>query len=901
MEMDLGSRTADRSFERKIWRARLAAVLEQLWLKLWLVLAVVVAFILVSYTGIWALLPVPLHMLLLGVFGVAMLAAFVSMARIIWPSRDDAIRRIERVSGVPHRPASSYEDTLSTPSSDPATLAIWQAHRERMAALLAKLRVGKPQPRTDRFDPFAVRAALLLSLVGLTGLLGHNVYDRVRSAFVFGGKSVAAEARLDAWLTPPTYTGRPPVMLADGAGGARQQPAASVQGDARPNGPEVPEKSVLIVRVGGMGSSLLSLEITPDVSKGEAAVPERVTADPKKDVGDLKEVRHVMARSASVRALAGSTELARWHISVIPDQLPKISLSRPPELTPRGSLKLTYKAEDDYGVASAGVDLKRLPDTPANPKTAWAQPERPRGPRAPLMRPPKLELRLPKANATSAEAHTYFEMASHPWAGRKVIMTLEAKDVAGQVGRSPGFEMILPERQFKDPLARAIVEQRKKLLDDTRFRPNVVFALDALTLEPDIFTPDIKIYLGLRTARHRLMDDRSRGAIKSVTDQLWQIALRLEDGDLSDAERALKEAQDKLAKALEDGASEEEIKKLMQELRQAMNDFMQQLAKENEGNEQQEGQNQDQQMLGQEDLERMMRNLEDMAKSGAREQAQQLLSEMQDLMERMQAGRQDQAQQQRNQEMMKMMEELGNMVGDQQKLMDDTYEERREQGSGRDAQKPPPNMKGMGGDGQQGDVGGAPPGQSDQAQRGQGQRGQSGGQGQQGRGDQMGQGEGGRGLDDLTQRQKELKDRLGQLQKQMREKGGQQGQGRQQLQDAEGAMQSAEEALQRGDLQEANEQQSRALDQMRQGAQNMAQEMMRNMPQRYGQSGDTPRDPLGRPQRTQGPDLGTSVKVPDQIDVQRAREILEELRRRLGEATRAPVELDYLERLLRRF
>jgi DNA anti-recombination protein RmuC len=148
------------------------------------------------------------------------------------------------------------------------------------------------------------------------------------------------------------------------------------------------------------------------------------------------------------------------------------------------------------------------------------------------------------------------------------------------------------------------------------------------------------------------------------------------------------------------------------------------------------------------------------------------------------------------------------------------------------------------------------------------------------------------------QRQRELKDRLGQLQKQMREKGGSPSQ---QLQDAEGAMQSAEDALQRGDLAEATEQQGRALDQMRQGAQDMAQEMMRNMPQRYGQSGDTPRDPLGRPQRSQGPDLGTSVKVPDQIDVQRAREILEELRRRLGEATRAPVELDYLERLLRRF
>jgi hypothetical protein len=278
---------------------------------------------------------------------------------------------------------------------------------------------------------------------------------------------------------------------------------------------------------------------------------------------------------------------------------------------------------------------------------------------------------------------------------------------------------------------------------------------------------------------------------------------------------------------------------------------------------------------------------------------------MQDLMERLQSGQQDKAQAQKNQEMMKMMEELGDMVGDQQKLMDDTFGERREDGaqdSGRGKQKPPPGMKGMGGDGQEGDVG-APPGQSDQAQRGRGQRGQQKGgqgqQGQQGQGDQLGQGNNEQGgLDSLTERQRQLRDRLGQLQKDMRGKGAPSSQ---QLKDAESAMESAEDALERGDLEEATEQQSRALDQMRQGAQSMAQEMMRNMPQRYGQSGDTPRDPLGRPQRSQGPDLGTSVKVPDQIDIQRAREILDELRRRQGEATRAPVELDYLERLLRRF
>ncbi|HYD14814.1 MAG TPA: TIGR02302 family protein, partial [Hyphomicrobium sp.] len=765
--MDQSSRTADRSFERKIWRARLFGAFEQLWLKLWLVLAVVGAFLVVSYLGIWPYLPTLVHLALLGLFGLALAAALVSVARIRWPTRDEAIRRIERASGVPHRPATSYEDTLSSPSSDPATRAIWDAHRARMAALLAKLRPGKPHPRTDRFDPFAIRAAAVLALVGLTGLLGSSAFERVGEAFTIGRGAAHDVARLDAWLTPPTYTGKPPVMLADGAGGAKAQTAAAEQESGKPAIHEAPIKSLLIVRVGGMGSTPLAIEVTPAVGEGETAKAERVEAKSEKDTDDLKEVRYEMKRSATVRALAGGSELASWTIAVTPDELPKISLSRPPELTPRGSLKLTYKVEDDYGVSSAGVKLQKLKEPPPDPKMAWARPEPPSGPRMPLMRPPKLDLRLPKPNATSAEAHTYFEMASHPWAGRKVIMTLEAKDVAGQTGRSAGFEMILPERKFTKPLARAVVEQRKKLLDDSRYRTVVVQALDALTLEPDGFIDDAKVYLGLRTTRHRLMNDRTRTGFKSVIDQLWQIALRIEDGSLSDAERRLKEAQDKLAKALEDGASEEEIKQLMQELRQALNDFMQQLAQENDGSQQQDGQNQEQQSLAQEDLERMMRNLEEMAKSGSREQAQQLLSEMQDLMERLQSGRQDQAQQQKNQEMMKMMEELGNMVGEQQKLMDETYNERREGGDqegqqGGQKQKPPPGMKGMGGDGQEGDVG-APPGQSDQAQRGRGQRGQS-GQGQQGQGGQLGQQGGQRGLDELTQRQRELKDRLGRMQ-----------------------------------------------------------------------------------------------------------------------------------------
>ena len=58
-------------------------------------------------------------------------------------------------------------------------------------------------------------------------------------------------------------------------------------------------------------------------------------------------------------------------------------------------------------------------------------------------------------------------------------------------------------------------------------------------------------------------------------------------------------------------------------------------------------------------------------------------------------------------------------------------------------------------------------------------------------------------------------------------------------------------------------------------------------------------DPLGRP--LHGKDFGDdlTVKIPGEIDVQRVRRILEELRRRLADPQRPQIELDYLERLLK--
>lgn len=855
---------ADPLFERKVARSALALRFEQLWPRLWLVAGVIILFLIVSLAGVWGVLGPALHKALLALFFGALVWAIVNAFQVQAPAREMALRRLETVSGLPHRPASSYEDQLSGTSGDSATQVLWAEHKARLARLIGKLRVGRPEPRTDRLDPFAARAALVIGLVALAGLVGDSARDRLASAFRIHAGAAAAQVRLDAWLTPPAYTAKPPVLLADGA-----NPAA-VSAEAASKTIEIPERSVLVARAGGADAK--SLEITIEGSNGK----QRFAAPTPARAGDPMELRQEMRAGGTLRIIADGRELGAWQLAVTPDLPPMIELTKKPESSPRGSMKLSYKVEDDYGVASANAKFERLRSGAPDPAKAWAREEL-KGPRLPLERPPQLSLRLPRAGIKSAEAQTYLELGSHPWAGLPVRLTLEAKDVAGQIGRSEPIEMVLPGRLFQKPLARAIVEQRRKLIDDSRNRKNVAKALAALTLEPEGFIDDTHTYLGLRDALHRLQRDKSRAGLKSVEEQLWHVALRIEDGDLSEAERALRDAQDKLAKALENGASEQEIQQLMQDLKQALNNYLEQLSRQaqNQGQEQQPGQNPNQQSLSQSDLERMMKNIENLAKNGAREQAQQMLSEMRDILERLQAGRANEQQQQQSRQMMQKMDQLGGIVGEQQKLLDDTFAEQKRQGDrqrGRQGQR-----------GQQAQKGQQP------GQQGKGQKGQQ-GEGQQGEPGQQGQ-------PGLGERQQALRDKLDQLQREMRELG----MGSDKLGKAQESMENAEQALQNGDMEGATQEQGSALDQMRQGAQQMAQEMMKNMPQRYGQNGDAPRDPLGRPQKSEGPDLGTSVKVPDEIDIQRAREILEELRRRSGEATRPNTELDYLERLLKRF
>jgi hypothetical protein len=88
------------------------------------------------------------------------------------------------------------------------------------------------------------------------------------------------------------------------------------------------------------------------------------------------------------------------------------------------------------------------------------------------------------------------------------------------------------------------------------------------------------------------------------------------------------------------------------------------------------------------------------------------------------------------------------------------------------------------------------------------------------------------------------------------------------------------------------------MNQMMQAMGNQQGEAEGEGPDQNGNRSADDRDPLGRPRATTGPDFGSRVQVPDEIDIQRAREILDAIRKRLGDQLSPEIEKRYLERLL---
>ena len=842
---------------RSAW---LASVWEQVWPLLLPVLGVVSLFLIVSWFGVWALLNDYVRIGGVVIFAVALLLALWNVRKLKLPTSADVDNRIERVSQLDHRPVTAQEDSRSdvTDGDDPFANALWEEHRRRMAQSLYGLKSGTPSPKIAQHDPFALRALALLVLFVAFGVGWNNWGGRVADAFRSQPDAALIAGRVDVWVTPPAYTNKPPIFLK--------------QSDvAEQTSVTVPEGSELVVRILKLDSPELVLldgeyervidAVKPDDSE---AASGQSSSERNKDASQLSNLFKLkLEKSSSVKLRSGEDVVGTWSFAVTEDHNPSIKFVEDPEGSTRGALEFSYEVQDDYGVSTAQAEIKSQTDVDSLA--------------IPLVEAPQIDLPLPKRNAKKGTSKTSQDLTNHPWAGAKVEMVLIVEDEAGQKGRSEIKNFVLPQRVFTKPLAKAIVHERRALALDLRNAPQVAEMLDIITTtHPDVFIKDFTVYTALRIAYRSIRRTRDKDQLRETLDLMWEIALAVEDGDLSLAERRLRDAQERLSEALENGASDEEIAELMQDLRNAMNEFMQQLAEQaqrNQQNQQAMPLDPNAQVLRQQDLERMMQQIEDLAKSGSKDAARQLLEEMQRMMNNLQTARPQQRQQQTDQ-FSQQMNKLGEMMRQQQQLMDQTLDMQRQQ--------------------QQ---------RSEQGQRNQQQRRQQGDQNQSGERKPMTPEEFAEAMRKLQEQQGQLQQQMQELQEAMRGLGMEPGE---QLGEAGEAMGGAEESLGEGQTGEAMGEQGRALQAMREGAQQMMQNMQNQAGEQgrqgergqHGEQSSGDRDPLGRQSRSEGPQLGDDTKVPDEIDAQRAREILDAIRRKLSDTARPKLELDYLDRLL---
>ena len=821
---------------RAVRRARLTVFWERLWPPLATLATVIGFFLAVSWLGVWLWLP-PLGRAA-GMVGFALiaLAALVPLARVRLPAAADGLRRLDRGSRLRHRPATAIVDALAVTPQDPYSLALWRAHVERTLAAARAFKAGWPSPRVAVRDPYALRGLVLVAAIATFVAAGGEHWKRVAAAFDWQGVVLPANFRVDAWVTPPGYTGKPPIILAG------IHPGEMTRQDAEGGMPvSVPAGSILIVRATGK----VRLDVT-----GKGGVT--ATANDPPAPPSTQEFRFRIGATGSA-TLHGAGDELTWAFNAIPDKPPIIALAKDPEQQARGSLLLSYRLEDDYGVTEAQATFVRKSELE---KTGAAA--------RPLYGPPDFALTLPQARTKTGVGQTIKDLTDHPWAGAEVVMTLVARDEAGNEGRSEPFTFRLPARIFTKPLARALVEQRRNLALDAGARPLVTTALDALSMAPERFKADFGVYLGLRSIFWSLIRAKTDDDLRDAAARLWQMAVGMEDGDIADAQAALRNAEEALRAALERGAGDQEIKQLMDQLRAAMDRYLQAMQEQMKHNQQlARPLDRNARALRSQDLKSLLDRLENLARNGAKDAARQLLQQLQQMMENLQMATPNMNEDDLG-DMMSELDELGDMIQQQQELRDRTYRQGQEQ-------------------------------RRQNAQRGQQGKGQS--------------------LDELQQSQQALRDRLKKLLEDLKNRGmsqNQQGQGDQsgmdQLGRAGDAMGEAEGDLGDGNADDAVDSQGRALDALRKGAQGLAQSMQQQMGQGpgAGQKGrlGLPRaqrdtDPLGRPLR--GRDYGddATVKVPGDIDVQRARRIIEELRRRFGDVLRPQDELDYIERLLK--
>ena len=797
---------------RKITLQRLAMLWEAIWHKIQKPLLVIGIAIAIFASNSIDDLPKWFQLSMIVILAAALIYSMKELLALRQTNTLAAMRRMEQHSDISHRSLSSHDDAITAENQSADSVALWQEYHLRKLQALDTVFISPPKSSWREFDPLALRVPVALLALAALALGSGDVVSNIRNAANPNAAAFIRPLTIDAWLKPPSYTAKPPLLLTSAAMREKLHGNADIL---------TPENSTLTVHVQGANNPHLavfdstSTEIKSITSK-TAMTDSGFTADLNID------------RPLIIKLMDGSAELATWPFTPIPDEPPKIKFAEDPKADANGNLAVKWQASDDYGVKGISSEIS-LADEQENGMGFENN-------GVFLYDPPiaKIIMRSPGAKTEAGESK--LDLTAHAWAGLYVTMTLTATDAAGHSTVTEPKRFKLPERAFFRPLARALIEQRKKLIMKPDDAPDVATVLDALLAYPYAIADHSGLILNLASIKAQLANEQSNDDVAATAQSMWPIAVAIEDGEMADARAQLHDLKKQLEQALRDGAPPERIAELMDKMRKTMDKLLEQMQKDAQ-KRLAEGSlkpSPNGKSINKDDLQKMLDDIEKMSKSGSKDAAQDLLSQLDQLLQNLQPSA-DPSGQSADPQLQGQMNALSDLMKRQQKLMDDTQRMKPDEGS-----------------------------------------------------------------QDLSGQQGELSDQLGKLNQQLGENG------QNEFGSAGKNMKSAQGDLGKGSKGEALREQGQAMDQLQKGARKLSKKLSDSAQGKSGsqgkegdQSGNSD-DPLGRPRATHDPGTGPDKNiVPTEQTMRRAREILRQLRDRVGEPNLSETEKAYLDRLLK--
>jgi len=509
-------------------------------------------FVLGAWLGLWQWIGDPIRLIAL-IITVFFLARSVLRAlRLRMPTYSDARRRVETDSEQSHRPLDVLDDRPAL-SAD-----LWPSHQKTALKQAEALKPARGKPALSLVDKYDLRFILPVILLISAVIMAGFSFERLRKAVSPTWQSSIRSSQIsyEAWIDPPSYTGRPPIYFKDGADVA------------------VPAGSEFVARISGVKTAPRPRLVSGWRSR--FLTPKRLGAK-------SFEIRETVDDSAHVEFRVGLSRKS-FALNVTEDQPPNVEIISPPEADKRDRLTLAYGLSDDFGVETLNIEMALMSDD-TDENTAFDG--------IPVL----ADIPLPGSRQTKIEnAKAAVDLSKTRYAGRKVIGRLVATDGSGQIGVSDAVWFTVPDKIFVEPLAKAVAEQRSLVmagLDET-YKPNpkpawkpsdgfwneykprlhwdrapapiqrATLLIEAVTDEPAGLFKDPAVFMGLRHARSQMRHAESIAELTGLPEDLWRIALRAEFGVLGTALEEMREAEAALREGIARRASKREVDTLFE-------------------------------------------------------------------------------------------------------------------------------------------------------------------------------------------------------------------------------------------------------------------------------------------------------------------------------------------------